>query len=101
MQQFSDDFIQRWEHILSEVTTTDIPIECIKKIVIKLQGKKQKTVNLSTLRRQGLDWDEIETVVTRTLTSYGDLVQNLEFVLDIAAIARIVQPETDKLLKKL
>lgn len=101
MQQFSDDFITQWEHILSDVTTTDIPIECIKKIVIRLEGKKQKTVNLSTLRKQGLDWDEIETVVSRTLTGFGDSVHNVEFVLDIAAIAELVQPETDKLLKKL
>lgn len=101
MQQFSDDFLQRWEHIIADVTTTDVPIECIKKIVVKLTSKKQKTVNLAQMRKQGLDWKEIETVVSRILAELGDTVSNCEFVLDVAAVAQIVQPETDKILRKL
>ena len=99
--QFSDEFLERWEHIIDEVDITDVPLECIKKVVIKLQGKRQRTINLSMLRRQGLDFDEIETVMTRTLTELGDAVRDVDFVLDVGVIATIVQPETDKLLKDL
>jgi hypothetical protein len=53
------------------------------------------------LRRQGLDFNEIETVMTRTLTELGDAVRDVDFILDVGAIATIVQPETDKLLKDL
>ena len=101
MQQFSDDFLERWEHIIDEVNKTDIPLECIKKIVVKLNGKRQKTINLSTLKKQGLDWEEIERIVTRILTEYGDEVDNVDFIVDTVAVAEIVQPETDKLLTKL
>jgi hypothetical protein len=99
--QFSDEFLERWEHIIDDVDITDVPLECIKKIVIKLQGKRQRTINLSMLRRQGLDFEEIETVMTRTLTELGDAVRDVDFILDVGAIATIVQPETDKLLKDL
>ena len=99
--QFSDEFLERWEHIIDDVDITDVPLECIKKVVIKLQGKRQRTINLSMLRRQGLDFDEIETVMTRTLTELGDAVRNVDFILDVGVIATIVQPETDKLLKDL
>ena len=99
--QYNDDFIKKWEDILNEVNTTDIPPECIKKVVIKFKTRGQKTINLSTLRKQGLDWEEIEKVVTRTLGEAGDLVRDVEFVVDITAVAEIVQPETDKLLEKL
>jgi hypothetical protein len=99
--QFNDDFIKKWEDILNEVNTTDIPLECIKKVVIKFRGKGQKTINLSTLRKQGLDWEEIETVVTRTLNEAGDAIRDVEFIVDITAVAEIVQPETDKLLNGL
>ena len=99
--QYNDDFIKKWEDILNEVNTTDIPLECIKKVVIKFKTRGQKTINLSTLRKQGLDWEEIEKVVTRTLSEAGDLVRDVEFVVDITAVAEIVQPETDKLLEKL
>ena len=99
--QFSDEFLERWEHIIDDVDITDVPLECIKKVVVKLHGKKQRTINLSMLRRQGLDFDEIETVMTRTLTELGDAVRDVDFVLDVGVIATIVQPETDKLLKDL
>lgn len=99
--QFSEEFLERWEHIIDDVDITDVPLECIKKVVIKLHGKKQRTINLSMLRRQGLDFDEIETVMTRTLTELGDAVRDVDFILDVGVIATIVQPETDKLLKDL
>ena len=100
-QQYNDEFLDRWEHLINEVNKTEVPLECIKKIVVRLNGKKQKTINLGTLRKQGLDWEEIETVITRTLSSYGDTVADLEFVLDIVSVAEIIQPETDKLLSSL
>jgi hypothetical protein len=99
--QYSDHFLQQWENIISEVNKTDVPLECIKKIVIRLPNKKQKTINLSNLKKQGLVWEEIETVVTRTLADYGDDIRDVDFVVDIGAVVEIVQPETDKLLKDL
>lgn len=99
--QFSDEFLDKWELIISEVNKTDIPLECIKKVIIKLGDRKQRTLNLATLKKQGLDMDEIESVVTRTLTELGDEVRDVDFVIDITAVAALVQPETDKLLEKL
>lgn len=99
--QFSDEFLLKWEHIIAEVTKTEVPLECIKKVVIKLHGKKQKTINLATLKRQGLDMDELEVVLSRTLSDLGDEVRDIDFVVDVTEVAKIVQPETDKLLKDL
>jgi hypothetical protein len=98
---FSDEFLAMWEHIIEEVHKTEVPLECIKKVVIKLHGKRQKTINLQTLRRQGLDSDELETVLTRTLLELDDQVRDVEFLVDIGAVAELVQPETDKLLNNL
>ena len=98
---FSDEFLEKWEHIIAEVTKTEVPLDCIKKIVLRLYGKKQKTINLQTLRRQGLDSDELETVLSRALTEFGDQVRDIDFVVDVGAVAELVQPETDKLLNGL
>jgi regulator of sigma D len=98
---FSDEFLAMWEHIIDEVHKTEVPLECIKKVVIKLHGKKQKTINLQTLRRQGLDNEDLEIVMSRTLSELGDQVRDLEFLVDIAAVAELIQPETDKLLNNL
>ena len=99
--QFSDEFLAKWEHIVSEVTKTEVPLECIKKVVIKLHGKKQQTINLATLKRQGLDIEEVEIILSRKLSELGDEVRDIDFVVDVTEVAKIVQPETDKLLEKL
>ena len=98
---FSDEFIQQWEHIIEEVNKTEVPLECIKKVIIRLNDRKQKTINLATLRRQGLEPDELELVLTRTLTELGNTVRDIDFVVDVTEVAKLVQPETDKLLKDL
>jgi hypothetical protein len=98
---FSDEFLDKWEHIINEVSKTEVPLECIKKVVIKMYGGRQKTINLHTLRKQGLDLSEMEIVLTRTLTELGDQVRDVDFVVDVSAVAEIVQPATDKLLNGL
>lgn len=99
--QFSDEFLDKWEHLISEVMITDIPLDCIKKVVIKLEGRKQKTVNLTTLRKQGLTMEEIEVILTRTLDELQDQVEDMDWIIDAATVAELIQPETDKLLDKL
>ena len=97
----NDDFLTRWEHILADVNKTDVPLECIKKVVIKLDGGRQKTINIHTLLKQGLDLPEVEQVLTRYFSENDHLIRDVDFVVDVAAVANLVQPETDKLLGKI
>ena len=97
----SPDFIEKWEHILEDVEKHKIPVEFIKKLVVKLQGKKQHTINIEKFLTQGLDPDQIEEIVSRKLQELDDMVVGVEFILNVQIIADAVQPETDKLLNKL
>ena len=99
--QHNDDFLIQWEHIVAEVNKTDIPLECIKKVVVKLAGNRQKTINVHSLLRQGLDLAEVETTLTRFLTEHEHEIRDVDFVVDISSVANLIQPETDKLLGKL
>lgn len=99
--QLNDDFLKSWEHIVNEVNKTDVPLECIKKIVIKLVGGKQKTFNVHNLLKQGLDLEAIERLVTKALAELDSQIRDVDFVVDINSVAELVQPETDKLLGKL
>jgi hypothetical protein len=45
--------------------------------------------------------DELEIVLTRTLTEFGDEVKDIDFVVDVSEVAKLLQPETDKLLNGL
>jgi hypothetical protein len=97
----SEEFLAKWDHIISEVEKTQVPLKCINKMVIRIAGGKQKTINLSRLRRDGLDDDEIEEIMNRNLNILGESVNNIDFILDVNTVAGIIQPATDKLLKSL
>jgi len=97
----SPEFIDKWEHILEDVEKNKIPVQFIKKLIIKLEGKKQQTINIQKLLQQGLDPDQVEDAVSRKLNELEDLIVSVEFILNVQSIAETVQPETDRLLGKL
>lgn len=98
----SDDFLAQWDHIIGSVDEkTNVPIECLNRMIIRLTNKRQKTINITKLRQQGLEAEEIETVLSRNLLDLEDQIRDVEFVLDVIAVANIVQPQTDKFLKDL
>jgi hypothetical protein len=97
----SPEFIQKWENLLQDVDKQKVPIEFIKKIILKLQGKRQRTINIEKLLYQGLDPEHVEDIISRKIIDLDDEVIGIEFVLNVQSIADIVQPETDKLLNGL
>jgi hypothetical protein len=99
--QPTDDFLDQWELIINDVSKTDVPLECIKKVVIKMSGGRQKTINIHSLIKQGLSMEEVEGVLTRTFNELDAVFSDVDIVVDISAVASMVQPETDKLLGKL
>ena len=99
--QLNDDFLDQWEHIINTVNKTDVPLECIKKVVIKLAQGRQKTINVHNLLRQGLQFEEVESMLTRYFQEHDHEIRDVDFVVDISSVVELVQPETDKLLGKL
>jgi hypothetical protein len=97
----NEDFLDHWERIVNEVNKTDVPLECIKKVVVKLSGGRQKTINVHSLLRQGLELEEVETMLTRFFNENNEQIRDVDFVVDVTAVANLVQPETDKLLGNL
>jgi hypothetical protein len=99
--QPTEDWLKRWEEIIDSVDKDHVPIECVKKVIFRMEGGRQKTINLQRLKQQGLEINEISVIVDRFLHENADIVTNMEFILDIQAVAIMLQPETDKLLGKL
>lgn len=99
--QLRVDEIEKWEDVISTVEKEHIPIDCVKKVVFKLRDNRQKTINLVTLRRNGLDVEEIEAVVSRTMMELNKIIVNIDFVIDVNSVASHVQPITDHFFSKL
>jgi len=97
----SPEVFEKWEHIIEDVEKTKIPVEFIKRLIIKLNGRRQRSINVQMLLSQGLEPDEIEEVISEKLHEYNKDMINIEFVLNIEGIAEVVQPETDNLLRGL
>ena len=97
----SPEFIDKWEHILQDVEKNKIPVQFIKKLIVKLEGKRQQTINIEKFLAQGLDPDQIEEVISRKLHELDPLIVSVEFVLNVQSIADTVQPETDRILGNL
>jgi hypothetical protein len=97
----SPDFYSKWEHILKDIDKNRIPLEFIEKFIIRLEGRRQQTINIQRLLKQGLSPEQIEEIVTRKLNDSGDMLVAIEYILNVESIAETVQPETDKLLSGL
>ena len=97
--QLDHDFLKQWEQIVNDVDKDHCPISCVKKVVFKTANRKQKTINLRLLRKQGFDDESLEAAVTQFIEENEDAIASMELVLDVEAVAELIQPETDKLLK--
>jgi uncharacterized membrane protein len=95
------DVVRKWEQILETVDKNKIPVHFIKKLVVKLEGKRQHTINISKLSAQGLDPEQLEDVVSKKLQELDPIMVSVEFVLDVEVIAETIQPTTDELLRNL
>lgn len=97
----SPEFIQKWERLLDGVDKQKVPVEFIKKLILRLEGKRQRTINIERYLSRGLDPEDIEDAISRQLMAFGDEVVGIEFILNLESIAETVQPETDNLLRGL
>ena len=94
--------LEKWKQVIDSIDQEMIPIDVVKKVVFKLEGGKQKTINLSTLRKQGLDIEDIEVVVNKNMTTITDKgIVKLDFVVDVNAVADRIEPLTKRYLEKL
>jgi hypothetical protein len=101
MARLSEEFLAKWEDLVDGVEKTDVPVECIKRLVIKLKDGKRRYLNISTLRKKGYDPIELEEVLNDKLAEYDGMIENVDFFVDVEAVAEQIQRETDSILGKL
>jgi hypothetical protein len=94
--------LDKWTQVIDSVDQDMIPIDCVKKVIFKLEDGKQKTINLTTLRKQGLDIEDIEIIVNKKMGLVNDKdILKLDFVVDLYAVANKIEPLTKRYLAKL
>ena len=101
MKLLSEDFIEKWKHIINNVDKTDIPSDLIESVVIKLTNNTSHEIDMKVLKNRGIHPEDIEVILNETLHELRDEIDTVDFFLDIEAVANTVQPETDKLLNNI
>lgn len=91
----------QWEDIVESVEKIEVPVQCLKRITIKLENGKRKQISITKLRKQGVTDEQIEAILNHSLTMLGDEVKNVDFFVDVAAVADMVKPRTAELLDQL
>ena len=93
--------LDKWKDVIDSIDQDMIPIDVVKKVVFKLEDGTQKTINLGTLRKQGLDIEDIEVVVNKNMTTITNKgIVKLDFVVDINAVANRIEPLTKRIFRK-
>ena len=90
-------FIERWSEIINSVEKTLIPVEYVKRVQVNSGKKAAKTLDIEKLKKEGLTHETIESIYYDSI--FSEKVSDVDFYVDIDAVARTIQRETNKLLK--
>jgi hypothetical protein len=58
-------------------------------------------INIRDLLDEGMDPDDLEYDIKAKLQALDNIINDIDFFISVKAVARVVQPATDELLKNL
>jgi len=92
---------KRWKDIVEDVDKKEVPINILQQIIVKLIDGTNISIDVKKLLADGLDPNEIETMLDDKFNELDQYIANVDFLIDIEKVVDTVQPETDKVLKGL
>ena len=98
MPNFSVEFFDKWEHLISDMEISDVPIRFIKAINANFDNGTKHSFEIEAMMKKGIDFPEIEALVEEYLEEYADEIECVDFHLNLTAIAEEVENKTNKLL---
>jgi ATP:corrinoid adenosyltransferase len=90
-----------WKDILKQVDKKEVPIQVLEKLNVNLKDGTIVVVDIKKLLAEGVDHEELEQHVNTRLEELDMYIENVDFFVDLEMVEKTVQPETDRLLKKL
>lgn len=90
-----------WKTIIEGVDKKEVPIHILQEILVKLIDGTIISIDIKQLMNDGMDPDDIETLLDSKFTELDAYIENVDFMIDIAKVVDTVQPETEKVLKGL
>jgi hypothetical protein len=91
----------KWKNILEDVEKKEIPVEVIDKLVVNLVDGSALDIEIGLMLKNGDDPGLIYTALQKQLDSLDDVIDDIDFHINIDAVVNTIQPVTDKILKNL
>lgn len=95
---FSEDFYERWEHLISSVEITNVPIRFIKEVVILFKNDDVTTFDVVDMIANNYRLQDIENHIEEFLDIHDNDIECVDFHINLTALADEVEPKTNKLL---
>jgi hypothetical protein len=94
--------LENWEELINAVDKSDIPIEFVNRILIKLvspiNGEDSREIDVKQFRSDGYEDESINEIIKETCSEHYNNIKSMQFYLDVEYVASTVQKQTDKLL---
>jgi hypothetical protein len=97
---FSDEFYDRWQHLLEDIEMSDVPLEFVREISVNLSSGNVVTFDIQTMIGKNYTVSEIEETVETFLAENDEEVGNIEFHINVKAVADEVTDRVSKILDK-
>lgn len=91
----------KWEKILSDVDKPEVPIQVLERMIIKLIDGSRINIDIMALIAEGGDPSDIEEHLQNRLTDLENVIEDIDFFVNIDMVVKTVQPKTDQLLGRL
>ena len=97
---FSDEFYDRWEHLLSTVEIVDVPMRFIKEVEVTFKSGDTTCFDITAMISNGNKPQLIENKIEEYLQNNDPDIKQVDFHINIPAVATEIERKTNKLLDK-
>ena len=91
----------QWERLLKDIKKEEIPVAVLDSLRVNLIDGTCIVVDIRELIDDGYDPADIEIELQTKLDALNDIIQDVDFYIDVDSVTKTVQPITDRLLKGL
>jgi len=92
---------KKWEQMVNGIDKKEVPVTVLDRISVNLIDGSQVNVDVKRLLKDGEHPDDIERMLNEKFYELDDYIENVDFFVDVETVQKTVQPETDRVLKKL
>ena len=90
-----------WRKILEDVAKTEIPVEVMERMTVKMKDGSVHDINIRELIIAGEDPTIVHNELQLKLDEMEKDIDDIDFIINIDAVVNTIQPVTDKILKDL